>query len=186
MGEPDASKAKQSSAEAEPIAPCLLVTLGSALPGQDAPKPARPNAALASAIACTQRGDYEEAVPLYEQAQTGLSQLSKQNQDELASWSEYNRKALRARRGDHHTAAARAFGAALDPAELEQAGGDRGGQGAVQVPPALGPVDALSREAPARPPHFGHIHTERSQRSRSGPGNCEACAGAVSVARSDQ
>jgi hypothetical protein len=35
------------------------------------------------------------------------------------------------------------------PAELEQLGGDRGGQGAVQVPATLGPVDALAGEAPA-------------------------------------
>ena len=69
--------------------------------------------------------------------------------------------------------------AAGDPLELEQPGGDRGGQGAVEVPAALGPVDALSREVPAGPPHFGDIYAERSQRSRSGPCYCEASAGGV-------
>ena len=54
-------------------------------------------------------------------------------------------QALGARRGDAHTAAARA---ALDPAQLEQPGRDRGGQGAVQVPAALGPVDTLAGEVP--------------------------------------
>jgi hypothetical protein len=38
--------------------------------------------------------------------------------------------------------------AALDPAELEQPGRDGGGQGAVEVPAALGPVEALPREVP--------------------------------------
>jgi hypothetical protein len=56
------------------------------------------------------------------------------------------RQARRARRGDAHTAAARAV---LDPAQPEQPGRDRGGQRAVQVPAALGPVDALPREATA-------------------------------------
>ena len=54
--------------------------------------------------------------------------------------------------------------AALDPAELEQPGGDGGGQRAVQVPAALGPVDAGAGEATPGAPYFSDIQAERAQR----------------------
>src|SRR5258707_1534800 len=58
-------------------------------------------------------------------------------------------QALNTDRGDAHAAAPLTRRPALDPAELEHPAGDRGGQGTVQVPAALRPVDAGPRELPA-------------------------------------
>src|SRR6266568_2321324 len=55
-------------------------------------------------------------------------------------------QSLDTRRGDAHAAATLT---ALDPAELEQPAGDGRGQRAVQVPAALGPVDAGAGEVAA-------------------------------------
>ena len=59
---------------------------------------------------------------------------------------------------------------AIQP-DLEQPGGDRGGQGAVQVPAALGPVDALPGEAfGVTASYFGEHLCRTKPAPRSGPG----------------
>src|SRR5215470_16725022 len=51
----------------------------------------------------------------------------------------------------------------LDPAQLQQAVGDRGSESAVQVRAALRPVQAGTRETAPGPPDLGHVHAETGQ-----------------------
>src|SRR5262249_53409983 len=56
-----------------------------------------------------------------------------------------------------------AMGAPLDPAQLQQPGGDRGAQRAVQVRTAFGPVQAGASEPAPRAAQRNRIHAKRSQ-----------------------
>jgi hypothetical protein len=83
--------------------------------------------------------------------------------------------------GDAHaTAALRA----LDPPELEQPAGDGRGQCAVQVPAALGPVDAGPGEVTARTAELEEIQAERAEFLRSGPGDFETKGRRITTVRS--
>ena len=93
-------------------------------------------------------------------------------------------QALNTDRGDAYATAALTRRATLDPAELEQPAGDGRGQRAVQVPAALGPVDAGPGEVATRAADLEKIQAERAEFLRSGPGDFEAKGRRITTVRS--
>ena len=75
------------------------------------------------------------------------------------------------------------MGTPLDPAQLQQPGGDGRAQRPVQVRAALRPVQAGAREPAPRGPHIRHIHAERSQRGLPRRGDLERCRAGVRLRR---